>query len=359
MVGNYKIIQYYMTNEYLDKIKILNNDKINCCSTSNFDEKYILAYPKMSRLGKVSLLANYPEFRNFGIEKLICKKFNLSSIILGSGSEDLIVKINYIAERNNWKVGFITPIFHRIIESFLGNDRKFIPAGKIFKYNYEKFDIVWMTNPNLFNGETHKKDDLIKLFKRYPRTIFIVDEAGIFTLVDWKKFTLLAQNRSIKNVVVLESFSKMFGLAGLRAGFATGNKKIISELRKNGNTFPFSSLTEYFLKFLLNKEAFINEIRNRIHNHKREIEDLLGRDRDVIIKKNLTNCIFLKFKKKSKRYRYLLGRKIYFLDLNFKDNPEKRSGYIRITIHSSKKLHDKVKSELIKILNLRNVKKRF
>src|SRR4030065_1187289 len=210
-----------MAKDYLKTIKFDSpNKKINCCSTNNFDEEYIKVYPKLNRKREVLLIANYPEYNYQKIKRIICKKYNLKNVVLGSGSEDIVIRINKIAEQEKIKVGFVTPIFHRIIESYKGKNFKFIKHRKLFKSNLRHFGIIWITNPNLFTGEVYNKNNLIKLFRKYSKIIFVIDEAGMFLVENWRKFTLLTVCHSRRNLVLLESFSKMHGLAGLRAGFA-------------------------------------------------------------------------------------------------------------------------------------------
>ena len=304
------------------------------------------------------LIANYPEYNYQKIKRIICKKYNLKNVVLGSGSEDIVIRINKIAEQEKIKVGFVTPIFHRIIESYKGKNFKFIKHRKLFKSNLRHFGIIWITNPNLFTGEVYNKNNLIKLFRKYSKIIFVIDEAGMFLVENWRKFTLLTVCHSRRNLVLLESFSKMHGLAGLRAGFATGNSKMIEKIENIGLTFPLSTLAEFYISSLLNKNELFEKIRKRIYFHKAELENLLTKNKDVIIKKNLTNCIFLKFVRNSNKYKSLLSKKIYYLNLNSQIGIQEK-GILRITTHSSKKIHSKIKKELIDILNLKNVKKRF
>ncbi len=338
-----------MSKDYLGTIKFNSSKmKINCCSTNNFDENYINVYPKLSERKKIQLIANYPEYDYKRIKKSICRKFNLKNVVLGSGSEDLVIRINQIAEIEKLKVIFVIPIFHRIIESYKGKESGSISTFDIFNYDFSDANIVWIANPNMFTGEVYNKDNLIRLFKAYPKTIFVVDEAGIFLINNWKKFTLLKATHSLNNLILLESFSKIHGLAGLRVGFATGNNRFVEKIREIGLTFPFSALSEFYVSSLLNSDYFFEKIRRKIHHHKEEIEKHLEMNKNIIIKKNFTNCIFLKFIKNAGKYKKLLNKSIYYLDLDSQAGV-KEKGFIRLTVHSSDKINRKIKREIFKV----------
>ena len=92
----------------------------------------------------------------------------------------------------------------------------------------ETAEIVVVVNPNNPTGETHQPDELLKVAEKLAEKagFLIVDEA--FADV-FPELSCVPQIR--ENMIVLRSFGKFFGLAGLRLGFAIGTKSIMDQLQ--------------------------------------------------------------------------------------------------------------------------------
>lgn len=337
---------------YLNLTKLSNHKTaIGCHLSNNFDEDYYKIYPKMNTELIVSLAAYYPDHNYKRIKEAICKKFNLKNIALGCGSEDLIIRINEIAKEKKWRLGFVVPIFYRSIETFQSKKASFLSEEKFFKGDLDNLNAVWLNNPNLFTGNTYKRSCLVELIKKNPKVIFFLDEAAIFSIIGkWEKYSLLGQCYNYKNLIVLSSFSKMYGMSGLRAGFATGNSEIIKELEQKGLTFLLTSFTEYFLYSIITNKDPLQSIHDKIKKNKEEIEGLLSKNKNIKIIGSLNNCTYLKHTKNTIFFNELLKAGIIGLNLDTQFGM-KEKGYIRLTIHSSRKIHKELMFRLRKLLN--------
>lgn len=332
----------YLANKEDDSV-------VDCTLTSNFDEEYDKIYPDLRDKDLPSLICKYPHDPSYlDIKDKIMKIFSLSNILLGSGSEDLILKLNLIFSQKNYSMGVVVPIFYRITET-ISSKVSYILEIELAKHNFRDYDIVWIQNPNLFSGNTHDRNELIKIIKNNPSTLFVIDEAGMLTLIEWNEYSLLSYCKELSNLIVVSTFSKIYGISGLRAGFATGNKEILSEAEKYSLTFPLSSLTELFLNNVLGQEKEIDYFRKKIRFSKSNLESLIRQDPAVCLKPSLTNCIFAYHKEKD-LYRELLNNNITALNLEKTSLDEK--GYVRITVHSSNKIYSLMQNAFKKILNL-------
>lgn len=83
--------------------------------------------------------------------------------------------------------------------------------------------IAFLCTPNNPTGARIETPDIEALVRRFPDTIFIVDEALIFPL-DEGAMPICARH---SNAIVLRTFSKYFGLAGLRVGYAVGDPSLL------------------------------------------------------------------------------------------------------------------------------------
>lgn len=329
---------------YLEASKGCKEGVIDCCLTSNFDEEYNLVYPKLPPDEAYRLIAKYPDPKYDSIKKIIKEKFGVKSVSLGCGSEDLIIRLNHLALMDHWRVGFVVPIFYRVIDTYTINtpERDFLSI----KDDFSQYDAVWLQNPNLFTGEAIIKPQLLKIVTNNQSTKFFVDEAGMFLIEDWEKYSLLSESAALSNLVVLTSFSKLYGISGLRAGFAAGAEEVTSNLDKLGLTFPISSLAEYYLLFILRKDVFFNDVRRRITEHKLELIDILNK-KGVTHTNSPTNCLFLK-REDGNLYQKLLGLGIQGWPLDNEIGVNER-GFVRLTVHSSRCIQSELMNRLKKL----------
>lgn len=91
----------------------------------------------------------------------------------------------------------------------------------------ESVDLIYICNPNNPTGRLIEAQNLVELAKALPDTIFVFDEAFMDCFAD----KTLVCHEMMDNVVVLRSFGKFFGLAGVRLGLFFANPYFCDELR--------------------------------------------------------------------------------------------------------------------------------
>lgn len=94
------------------------------------------------------------------------------------------------------------------------------PASFISKY--KNADILYLDSPNNPTGFQFKKEEMADLVKKF-RGMVIVDEA----YGEFSDYTVANMTKKLENLVVVRTFSKSFGLAGLRLGYVVASKKFI------------------------------------------------------------------------------------------------------------------------------------
>ena len=317
------------------------------CLSSNYDECLRNIFPKINPNELLKLVSLY----NINLLKDLIKKIALftktNRIVLGAGSEELVVRTNNLIKSN--LVGMVNPGFYRTKESYESNNNKKIKLIsrkdllKPFGYNY-----VWIFNPSLIDGEVLTREELLKIIKSHPKTIFLVDEAGVFLLPEWQKYSLMPVIKDTSNFVVYSSFSKLFGLSGQRVGFASGNKKILNLLEESGPTFPITNLSAVLAKTSVGKARYFDNMVQKIQAHKQEIENLIEGNSRLQIKQTKLNFVFVKDTDIHKFSALLLKNKILALDTSSQEGV--KEGWIRITIHSSEDKHAFLKKKLSKVL---------
>jgi histidinol-phosphate aminotransferase len=105
--------------------------------------------------------------------------------------------------------------------------------------------VIGVTNPNNPTSTAVSGEELEKFLDRVPERILVVlDEAYIEYARTTETLDAMAQVQSRSNVVVLRTFSKAFGLASLRIGYAIGPLAVITDIRRTGFPFPVNSLAQ-------------------------------------------------------------------------------------------------------------------
>lgn len=105
--------------------------------------------------------------------------------------------------------------------------------------------VVFVCNPNNPTGEAVRREELIEFLDRVPSNVIVVlDEAYREFIRDDDIPDGLEFVRERENVVVLRTFSKAYGLAGLRVGFAIAAPHIAEGIRKTSIPFGVSSIAE-------------------------------------------------------------------------------------------------------------------
>src|SRR3972149_2099991 len=164
----------------------------------------------------------------FGVQK--------DNILLSSGSEQLI---KLIAQ------SFIQPGDPVFIErgSFsLFVKESLLAKGKISLTTLSRImksdaKLIFLANPKTPTGEVIPQE-VIKQIQKRTTGILVVDEAnGEF--IDDSSIRLSVNN---SNLLVLRTFSKAFGLAGLRIGLAIGSKELVGQLKQVQQAFPVSQI---------------------------------------------------------------------------------------------------------------------
>jgi len=105
--------------------------------------------------------------------------------------------------------------------------------------------VVFVCNPNNPTGEAVRESELRDFLDRVPSDVIVVlDEAYREFIVDPEVPDGLQMARGRENVVVIRTFSKAYGLAGLRVGFAIASPRIAEAIRKTALPFGVSSIAE-------------------------------------------------------------------------------------------------------------------
>lgn len=172
----------------------------------------------------------------------IAKKNSVTdeNILLGAGSTEILDLVaRYAAsEKGNYIIGDPSYNYWTVVLDNLGSKKIKVPLRSDKKLDLkamlnaitEDTKLIYICNPNNPTGTICERESLVDFInKASPKTIVLVDEAYLdFT----KQSSLSNLVDSHSNLVIAKTFSKIYGLAGARIGYAIANKTTIDNLSK-------------------------------------------------------------------------------------------------------------------------------
>jgi histidinol-phosphate aminotransferase len=208
------------------------------------------------------------------------KKINPEQIFLGNGSDeaiDLLIRIFcepgidsiLITEPTYGMYSVCAEINNVKVQSVSLNENFELQSQLVLNALSASTKIIFLCSPNNPTGNLLNKEEIISILKTYDG-IVVIDEAYIDFAKDEGWLPALHQ---YPNLVVLQTLSKAWGLAGLRLGIAFASKEIISLLNKIKYPYNVNLLTQQIaikaLENILVKKNWVTKIvqeRDRIKN---------------------------------------------------------------------------------------------
>lgn len=192
----------------------------------------------------------YPDQNCYELTRLLAEKLGLppENIAVGNGSDELmlLIALAYISAGDEVIISLNTFSTYEMVSRLMEAS---IVRINLNNYAYDlssmakiagpKTKMIFVCNPNNPTGTMNTRKEMDSLVSKVPQnTIVVVDEAyGEY--VDSPDYPeSLEYVKDKKNVIVLRTFSKIYGLAGLRAGYAIARPEIIKYL--NLVRLPFS-----------------------------------------------------------------------------------------------------------------------
>nr|WP_034643535.1 histidinol-phosphate transaminase [Desulfovibrio inopinatus] len=200
----------------------------------------------------------YPQSGNPHLNKAIESTFALSagSVVTGNGSDEIIDLLYRVVCRpgQDNAVAF-SPCFsmYELQAKLCGVELRQTSLAADFSFDFatllslvdDNTRLVFVTNPDNPSGYAVKADTLIELAKSLPENcLLVVDEAYADFTDPEEDYSLLPQLDSLQNVVVLRTFSKLYGLAGLRIGFGAMPSWLHSAMMRVKLPFSVNILAE-------------------------------------------------------------------------------------------------------------------
>lgn len=245
------------------------------------------------------------------------------NIFIGNGSDepiDLLIKVVCEPKQDNILIMPPTYGMYKVCADIQDVRVQPAPLSEDFQIDMDNvFDsvnvatkIIWICSPNNPSGNSLAEFDILQILKAFPEKLVVIDEAYL----DFSKNkSFISRLLDFENLVVLQTFSKAWGMAGLRLGVAYANPKLIAVLNKIKYPYNINVLSQQVLLEALDKESRKNEYVAQIIELRTElINDLEGLKMVKKIYPTDSNMVLVKFENSKKVFNKLLGDKIIVRD---------------------------------------------
>ena len=215
----------------------------------------------------------YPDGNAFYLKQALAAKLGISTanLILGNGSNEIIEFLGHALLSPDVEVVVSQYCFlvYPIVTQLFGARLVTVPA-KNHSHDLEgmlaaitsKTRIVFVANPNNPTGTIVSRQALEHFIAAVPEQVVIaLDEAYIELLEDAPDFLPLIRAGGKPNVLLFRTFSKIYGLAGLRIGYGIGHESFIKELEKIRQPFNTNSLAQAGALAALEDESHVCRTR--------------------------------------------------------------------------------------------------
>jgi histidinol-phosphate aminotransferase len=252
----------------------------------DFNENTLAPSPRVQAvLANISAdsLTRYPERGH--VERIVAQHFNLSpeSVLLTNGVDEAIHLVceTYLEPQD--EVIVVTPTFsmYALYAEATGATVRSIQADSTLQFPYKQVQeainpgtrLIMIASPNNPTGSVVESDFLLELAASAPQAALLVDEA----YYHFHGESVLNETDTVTNLFVARTFSKAYGLAGLRIGLLTGHPDAMRFVRKVSSPYNVNSIALECLPEALADEAYIKWYAGQVHQSRRFAEQALTR----------------------------------------------------------------------------------
>jgi histidinol-phosphate aminotransferase len=226
-------------------------------------------------------LARYPEREP--TERIIAANLKVlpDELLLTNGTDEAIHLIceTYLEPGDEALVIVPTFAMYEIYAAQTGARVISIPAGKNFEFPSaavlaainRRTRFIAIANPNNPTGTFASFSDLIKIAQAAPDAALLVDEAYF----EFCGETLAPRFRDLRNLFVSRTFSKAYGMAGLRIGVLMGNVEQMKMLRRASSPYNLNSVALACLPAAIADEDYIRDYVQQTIEGRRQLESEL------------------------------------------------------------------------------------
>jgi histidinol-phosphate aminotransferase len=212
----------------------------------------------------------YPEGSCFYLKKRLAEEFAVgeNQLIIGNGSNEIIELLarGFLNEGDQVISSETSFLVYPLITQACGGEFISVPM-KDFRYDLkgildritERTKLIFIANPNNPTGTYVTQEEVEDFLAKVPKEVIVCFDEAYIDFVEAKDFPYLLfyVKTERPNVILLRTFSKSFGLAGVRVGYGMGAPELISYLQKVRQPFNVNSIAQAGATAALDDRLFL------------------------------------------------------------------------------------------------------
>lgn len=206
-----------------------------------------------------SKVHRYPDGACYYLRKKLASFLGVGekNLIFGNGSNEIIEILMRTFLETGDEVVYAWPAFvvYKLISKAMGLKAVEVPLTSDLRHDLkamavavtENTKMVFIANPNNPTGTIVTKDEIDAFLREIPQdVIVVVDEAYYEFASEYKEFPQLIETAITedRNVILMRTFSKAYGLAGLRIGYGISNERIIDYMNRVRQPFNVNLIAQ-------------------------------------------------------------------------------------------------------------------
>ncbi len=280
---NIKRLKGYVAGKTIAEVKSLYQPQQISKLASNENRLGCSDNVKGAVLESMNEIQDYPDPVSRQLRKKIASKFGISEseILLAAGSESLISVIcrTFFKEGENAVTADATFVGFYVQAGVRGISLKRVPLNPDYKFDVDEIlesvdhqtKMVYLANPNNPTGTILNNEEYLKLLNGLPEEVILINDEAYYEYAVSNPDYPDAVSMRRDNVITLRTFSKAYGLAGFRIGYAIAHERLIVEMSKTRLTFEPATPAQAAALAALEDEAFIKKSVETVNRGKDEL----------------------------------------------------------------------------------------
>lgn len=221
----------------------------------------------------VENIHRYPDGGGYYLKRTLSERHEVKpeQIILGNGSNEVIEIFVRTFLRPGDEAIMASPsfvVYPMVIQAAYGKN-VIVPLregrhnlGGMVKRVTDKTRMVFIANPNNPTGTINTETEFDSMMKNLPEGVLVVVDEAYYEYVTSRDYPdTMKYLREGRNIIILRTFSKIYGLAGLRIGYGITKKKFVNEMNKVRQPFNTNSLAQIGALAALSDYRHVEESR--------------------------------------------------------------------------------------------------
>jgi len=252
----------------------------------DFNENTIGCSPKVLKAInniKEEEIAAYPEYSKFKSKLANKLKVKPEQLMITNATDEAIMLVMQTYVEKGDEIILPVPTFAmfkfyaqlaeaKIKEVLYRDDLRF-PVKKMISAITKKTRLVVLCNPNNPTGSLIEKNDVIKIIEKAQRSdaLVLLDEA----YYQYSGLECLDLINQFDNLIIIRTFSKAYGLGGLRLGYMAADSGVIKNLLKVGSPYSVNTVAMVAASVAIDDEDYVNWYVNEVKKAKKLIYEEL------------------------------------------------------------------------------------